>query len=105
MRKVEEAMRKAVEMRVNWKSGNTEVKVRKDSDTIRTTVYLHGNNIYEVIEDHSTGFKTVGFTLSGWDTLTTRSRLRALGVDVSHVNGLPYFKGQVIDDFKWYSTL
>lgn len=96
MRKIEEAMCEAVKNRRNMKSGNTEVKVRKDGDTVRTTVYLFENAIYEIIEDHSTGFNLTAFTLADWDTLTTRRRLVALGVKLTRCVGVTYHKGSPI---------
>ena len=101
MRKIEREMCAAVKERRNWKSGNTEVKVRKDGATTRVTVYLHGNDIYETIEDSSTGFKKAGFTLAGWNTNTTRSRLNALGVGVYQRHWTPMFKGMEIDSKEW----
>ena len=84
MRKIEEAMCAAVKARTNWASGNTTVK---NAGNGLMFVYLFDNLI-------ATISGTVGsFTLAGWNTKATRSRLRALGVKD--------FK-QVKDDECWY---
>lgn len=60
--------------------------------TIRNKeMYLFGNKIAWV-----EGNKLF-FTLCGWNTVTTRSRLNALGVQVSQINGVPVWNGQEID--------
>ena len=71
MRKIEEAMCAAVRSRKNWQSGNTRV----ENFNGEITVYLHGNAIYRIID----GVKY--WTFAGWPTQTTKSRLRAFGVD------------------------
>ena len=95
MRKIEQAMCAAVKARRNWSSGNTQVIV--SLDRVHVEVYLHGNIIYT----ESSGVKC--FTLAGWNTPTTRSRLRALGVNVSTKNYVPMYKGAVINENKWYN--
>ena len=71
MRKIEEAMCAAVKERIDWRGGNTTVK---NDGSGFMFVFLHDNLI-------ATISGTVGsFTLAGYDTKTTRSRLRALGV-------------------------
>lgn len=67
-RKIEDAMIDAIRAGKDWKSGNTEVRQGDDC----TTVLLHGNAI-AVLTDHATRW-----TLAGWDTNTTRSRINAL---------------------------
>lgn len=99
MRKIEEAMCSAVKERRYWKSGNTEVNVRLDYyGCEHVEVRLHGNMIwrYNGAED------STSFTLAGWDTNTTCSRLRALGVGVTHVNYIPYWNGHEISSKAWY---
>ena len=53
----------------NWKKANTSISVTIDGVT---RVYLHGNLIAEFSDD------TIAVSLAGWDTRTTRSRLRCL---------------------------
>lgn len=96
MRKIEEAMCEAVKNRKNFERSNTRVQVRDGGNWVK--VFLHDNLIYTSCQESG----KAQFTLAGWDTNTTRSRLRALGVDVCHVNGVPVYKGEVINDEKWY---
>jgi len=91
MRKIEKAMCEAVQMRTNWSESNTIVKVFGDE----VTVYLHGNAIYRVVDG------VQYFTLAGWNTPTTRSRLHALGVGVTQKNFQPVYNWQVIEDNVW----
>lgn len=68
MRKIEEAMVRAVRTRTSRKFGNTEVRCQAG----RIVVLLHGNRIAEC-RDHQWYF-----CLAGWPTPTTRSRINAL---------------------------
>ena len=95
MRKIEEAMRYAVRMRKNWVSGNTRVEVY-DSEV---KVFLHGNMIYR--ENRMTGEKR--FTLAGWPTRTTRSRLWALGIHITQNDWTQYYNGEPISSREWYA--
>lgn len=94
MRKIEKAMCEAVQMRTNWSESNTIVEVFGDE----VTVYLHGNAIYRVVD----GVKY--FTLAGWNTPTTRSRLHALGVPVTQKHFAPMYNGVEIDSTRWYNV-
>lgn len=93
MRKIEKEMLAAVCERRNWSSGNTSVNVAGNV----ARVYLFGNHIYS----DNMGCKS--FTLSGWISNTTFSRLRALGVDVYRKNHKPMYEGREIDSAKWYN--
>lgn len=94
MRTIESKMLQAVNSRKNFKSSNTEVK----KILTGVNVYLHGNNIYSVING------TAFFSLAGWNTVTTKSRLRALGVNITTKNFTAYYNGEVIDVYKWYEV-
>lgn len=96
MRKIEERMVCAVRNMKNFREDNTEVKKYKNV----TAVYLHGNLIFERFDDGSRFF-----TLAGWNTPTTRSRLNALGVKVCQRNFSPIYEGKEIDSNKWYEVL
>ena len=75
MRKIEQQMWNAINNQVNWRSGNTSVQ---RIDDVNMAVYLHGNHIADV--NSRNGFVMVNTaTLIQWPTLTTKSRLRALG--------------------------
>lgn len=73
MRKIEENMLQAIAERRNWKSGNTAVEVENSG---AVSVWLFGNCI-AAIDGQSKKFKT-----AGWPTVTTASRLRALGANI-----------------------
>ena len=103
MRKLEEKMVKAVECGKSFMSGSTSVNVSNDDGCMVIRVYLHGNNIFERVEDVN-GLRCDCFNLCGWNTVTTRSRLNALGVGVSQKNWEPIYKGSVISTCKWYEV-
>ena len=69
MRRIEEKMVAAFKENRNWKESNTEVI----SYNGITSVYLFGNRIAR-----KQNGKTK-FSKCGWDSVTTASRLRALG--------------------------
>lgn len=103
MRKIEKKMLNAVRNFNNMCEGNTQVRIIDNGDgTTDCKVYLHGNCIYKVHENVM-GLKFESFTLAGWNTPTTRSRLRALGLYVSQMDFLPYYNGIAIDRYKWYN--
>lgn len=99
MRQIERAMRAAVEARCNWHCSNTQVNVNGTA----VEVYLHGNLIY--IYKKQGG---ASFTLAGWNSNTTRSRLRALGVSVRCYDYTPQMEvdGEWVDisSSKWYNV-
>lgn len=70
MRKIERDMIRAIQQCINWRNGNTSVVMGHAGAFV---VSLHGN----VIASNSAteGFR---FTLAGWPTPTTRSRVNAL---------------------------
>lgn len=104
MRKIEKAMLMKKEIyfldrpfMAKWENGNTKVigvEVFESKDYL-VSVFLHDNLIYEE-RRKGTGEKETRFSLCGWNTPTTRSRLHALGVSVSQKKFLPYFNGKVI---------
>lgn len=78
MRKIEKAMCNAVNNRLTWSNDNTSVK---PIDDVNVAVYLWGNHIADV--NSRTGFVMINNnTLAKWPTVTTKSRLRALGASV-----------------------
>lgn len=94
MRQIEKNMLNAVRDGKSFRSGNTVVT----ADNTGIKVYLHGNCIFAVYQ----GVKR--FTLAGWNSVTTRSRLNALGVAVSQKNWAPMYKGSVINSRAWYTV-
>jgi hypothetical protein len=94
MKKIENEMRFAVRIGRNFRSGNTVVT----NDETGVKVYLHGNCIWAKYNG------TARFTLAGWNTPTTRSRLNALGVDVRQKNYEAVYNGQPISSCQWYTV-
>ena len=89
MRKIESQMCAAVQSNKNWKSGNTEVTIDKETNT--SSVYLHGNLIATVTDNDMTIYD------GGWQSNTTKSRLNAL-CDTFCVDGEGVFQ----ENFAWY---
>mgnify|MGYP003655365108 CR=1 FL=1 len=88
MRKIEEQMWEAINSLEGWQGGNTAVS-QTDSGAM---VFLHGHHIATV--NAITGKVTVNKrTLAEYPTNTTKSRLRALGVDVYTKKGSTYLDG------------
>lgn len=107
MRKIEQQMLAAVRARKAWKAGNTLV----DSDAVAgdtVRIWLHGNLIAVLRDD------VLKFTLAGWPTHTTRSRINALLREFIHANagvyqdagvqkyrGLDNWDGRTISSIEW----
>jgi hypothetical protein len=91
MRKIEQAMRDAAFNLCNWKDSNTEVRVCIDNETGLpfSRVFLHGNHIADVKQVRHDAMQVIPneTTFCYWPTMTTASRLRALGVAASIKNG------------------
>lgn len=77
MRKIEEAMVKAVKEKRNFKRSNTEVKFKDGVCHVK----LFGNTIYYQKGDVKL------YHHAGWPTMTTASRLRALGANILFKRG------------------
>ena len=103
MRQIEKQMVAAIKARKNFKSGNTEVTMTRNEylGTCTAMVYLHDNLIAKI------SFRpenvVAQFTLAGWNTNTTRSRLNALCVGVYKCNRAPYHNGKAISSTDWYT--
>ena len=89
MRKIESQMCAAVQSNKNWKSGNTEVTIDKETNT--SSVYLHGNLIATVTDNDMTIYD------GGWQTTTTKSRLNALCQEFCIAG-----EGVFQKDFQWF---
>ena len=89
MRVIEKKMIQAIEHRRNFTLANTHVKI--DANTAH--VFLHGNHIASVVNDNVMVNKD---TLRLFPTPTTKSRLRALGVDVYTKKGVTYLNGEEV---------
>lgn len=90
MKRIEEKMLTAIRCGYDWQENNTSVK-HVDGEKVR--IRLHGNLIAE--RDNVHGWR---YSLCGWNTLTTRSRLNALGCNVVQRNFTPYRNG-----VEWWS--
>ena len=100
MRKIEIQMLNAIYNNKAWQLGNTTVTPRFDGSL---SVYLHGNHIADVVNSKiADGVITPRIvdvnkeTLRKWSTPTTKSRLRALGADVSTRKGITYLNNVAI---------
>lgn len=96
MKKIEEKMAAAVKSRRAWSESNTSVIVNLCPGEIR--VYLFGNCIYR--KNGEGEF----INLCGWPTVTTYSRLRALGVDICSRQYSPVLRGVGICPKGWYNA-
>lgn len=83
MRKITKLTRDAIQSQSNFKRANTEVHITCNG---LSSVYLHNHCIAQY--DHET--KETQINLCGWNTPTTRERLKAVGVRVSQRKGLLY---------------
>jgi hypothetical protein len=91
MRKIEFQMLAAIAKRIDWKNDNTEVFYISAAETgnphgARSEVFLYGNHIADYWHNTDT-LETDAKTLSIWPSKTTKSRLRALGANVTTKKG------------------
>ena len=91
MRLIEQQMWAAITTKANqWAKDNTDVMYIPQLD--QTYIYLHGHQI--ALYDHKEARAIPNLdTLAEWPTVTTKSRLRALGVDVYTRKGVTYVNG------------
>ena len=94
MRKIEQQMVNAIKSHTSFSSGNTQVSIDANS----AHVFLHGNHIATVISNNNNYKCTMvnKITLKQFPTSTTKSRLRALGVDVYTKKGITYLYGEEV---------
>lgn len=99
MRKIEQRMLQAIKNKENWSSDNTAVFFisAQESGTLygsRSEIYLCGNHIANVWNDGALWVNS--FTFALYPTNTIKSRLRALGVNVTTKNGVTYLDGVAV---------
>lgn len=99
MRKIEQQMIAAINSKMNWTLDNTSVVYNSPTLTnpfgSKSVIYLHGNHIADYA--HESEKLTVNTdTLRQWSTPTTKSRLRALGANVSTRKGVTYLNNVAI---------
>lgn len=95
MRLIEREMLRAINERENWCKDNTDVRVIILDGNVISQVFLHGNHIADFVH-HSGDVEPNRDTLAAWPTPTTKSRLRALGVNVTQSRGAVAIDGEVV---------
>ena len=94
MRQIEKDMINAIEANKAWRNSNTSVSLHVDSrGFLVPNVFLHNNHI-ATVENGIVKVNT--YTLSRWPTVTTKSRLRALGANVTTKRGVTYLNGVAV---------
>lgn len=88
MREIEKKMVAALRNGTNFNGKNTQVECQPNGNSF---VRLFGNTIYKVVNGKHY------FNLCGWNSATTRSRLNALGVNVTSKNHYPHFNGKPME--------
>jgi hypothetical protein len=83
MRKITKQARNAFHSRINFKSGNTEIKNFGEGTT---KLFLHSNNI-ATIDAKGNLF----FCMCSWASPTTRERLNAALISIGQRKGKQYF--------------
>jgi hypothetical protein len=101
MRKIEKEMLSAVHAKRDFRKDNTSVFFISSSESgnpngSRAEVYLHGNHIANFWHECGT-LEVNARTLAQWQTPTTKSRLRALGANVTTKKGQTFLDGQLIN--------
>ena len=101
MRKIEKAVLSAVQNKRDFRLDNTSVFFISASESgnpfgARSEIYLHGNLIAEYWHDQAAPLAVNRDTLARWPTPTTKSRLRALGANVTTRKGVTYLNDQAI---------
>ena len=95
MRKIEKQLLAAIKARKDWTLNNTGCFFVSASESgnvagSRTEIYLHGNHIADYWHDLAEPLEVDSRTLARYPTVTTKSRLRALGANVMTKKGVTY---------------
>lgn len=95
---IESKMLQACRRGVAFKGNNTTVNPYVDGrENFACGVYLLGNHIANTtVTNGELAVDVNKCTLKARPTVTTTSRLRALGVDVRIVKGVPYLNGEAV---------
>lgn len=97
MRKIEQEMNQAIAAMLNnrgvyrWHKANTGISSNYAGEC---EVFLHDNHIATVSKGGV--LKVNLYTLRKWPSMTTRSRLRALGADLVSIKGTLHLNGKSI---------
>lgn len=101
MRKIEQQIWNAIKAKKSMNMGNTRVEYLPELNEPMharieyAKVYLHGNHIASYTYSHDR-VDYNPMTLAQWPTRTTKSRLRALGVNVYTKNGQTFIGDRLI---------
>ena len=87
MRLIESQMNDAITNKFNWSKDNTKVTYLSYVDI--SNIYLHGYHIATYDHDLLQVIPNT-VTLAEWPTVTTKSRLRALGINVYTRKGITF---------------
>lgn len=99
MRKIEQQMIEAIRAKRDWKSGNTKVVHERANGINYADIYLHDNLIAVATPDTWDSYACAQpnrAMFRAYPTRTTRSRLRALGVNASIKNGAANIDGMEV---------
>lgn len=97
MRVIEAKMLQAIKDKRFFSLDNTMIHYSEATNTLpeKSEVYLHGNHIATYY--HGQGVTVVNkYTLKKWSTPTTKSRLRALGVNITTRRRVTYLDNEAI---------
>ena len=108
MRKINKILKEHWLTNTPIKISNSAINTNFDGGILTTTLVLFNNVIARKTYTSSTTLDKTEFTLSGWDTLTTRSRLKeVLGLSIFRHNSQLLFshKDNVfkLESNKWYT--
>lgn len=98
MRVIEKQMLNAIANKIDWNKDNTSVFFISATESgnhagARSEVYLHDNHIASYWHDLNDALEVCENTLIRYPTKTTKSRLRALSVNVTTKRGVTYLDG------------
>lgn len=93
-------MIQAIEARKQWQNANTAVWYVSSSESGnphggRSEIFLHNNHIANYWHN-SKELEVNLYTLKRWPSMTTRSRLRALGANLVSIKGTLHLNGKSI---------
>ena len=96
MRQIEKEMLRAIGANEAWSKDNTRVEPLTPFGIAR--VWLHENHIADCFTNCDGELRAFANrrTLAEWPTPTTKSRLRALGVNVTQSRGAVAIDGEVV---------
>ena len=92
MRVIEKQMLSAIKNKQYFNKDNTIIKHQNGC----ASIYLHNNHIADFY-NHSNKLIVDICTLRNWPTNTTKSRLRALGVNVTTKKGITYLDNVAVN--------